>query len=165
MKDMIKTKKQLREELADLRKKIKDFENSSFDGPEALHELTPNEALYRLLVENASEAILVIQDENIRYVNKKATEITGYSKKELSSRSLIDFIHPDDRRLIPIDKILKPGSKTVSGPFTCRIIDKNGKTNWLEAKLLGTNWAGESSILLFLIIFIRSPTICCLYHL
>ena len=119
--------------------------------PEKFQEMKQSEELYRLLVEHASEAILVIQDEKFRYVNKKAAEITGYSKMELSSKSFIDFIHPDDRKLIPIDRLIMSGSKTATKSFIFRIIDKAGQTRWLEAKLLGTQWGGENTILCFLI--------------
>jgi len=151
MKETIKTKKQLFDEIAELRRKIKSFEIAAFNSPDKNQELRQGEELFRLLVEHASEAILVIQNEKIRYINKKATEIIGYSEKELSSRSFIDFIHPDDRKLISIDKILKHGSRIAPENFTCRIIDKKGETNWLEAKLLGTKWAEENATLCFLI--------------
>jgi PAS domain S-box-containing protein len=151
MKDMDKTKSQLIEEIADLRRKIKDFENAASDCSEELQKLGHIEELYHLLVEHASEAILVIQDEDIRYVNQKATEITGYSKEELNSSSFINLIHPDDRRIVSGDKFLSSRDEIRSEIFTCRIIDKKGETRWLESKLLGTKWAGESAILCFLI--------------
>ena len=151
MKETIKIKRQLFAEIAELRQKIKSFEKASFNSPDKNRELRQSEELFRLLVEHASEAILVIQNEKIRYVNKKAAEIIGYSGKELSSRFFIDFIHPADRKLIFINKILKYGSETAPENFTCRIIDKKGETNWLEAKLLGTKWAEENVTLCFLI--------------
>ena len=151
MKDMDKSKKRLLKEIADLKLKIKYLEDVPLDRPEKFQEMKQSEELYRLLVEHASEAILVIQDEKFRYVNKKTAEITGYSKKELSSRSFVDFIHPDDRKLIPIDRLIMGGSKTATESFIFRIIDKAGQTRWLEAKLLGTQWGGENTILCFLI--------------
>jgi PAS domain S-box-containing protein len=151
MKDMEKSKKQLLEEIADLRQTINNLEDAISNLPRNTWEIKQSEELYRLLVEYASEAILVIQKEKIRYVNKKTAEITGYSKKELSSRSFTDFIHPDDRKLVPTDKFIMGGSKTATESFTCRIIDKTGQTRWLEAKLLGTKWGGECTTLCFLI--------------
>ena len=148
---MDKTKKQLLEEIADLRRKIKDFENATSNRPEKIHEMKQSEELYRLLVEHANEVIMVIQNEKIRYVNKKATEITGYSKKELSSRSFIDFIHPADRKLISIDEIYDRHGETAPRHLTCRIVDRKGKTRWVDAKLLGTTWAAKTATICFLI--------------
>ena len=75
------TKKQYIDEIADLRRKIKDFENSSSKLPEITHPINQSDELYRLLVEQANEAILVIQNEKIRYANLKAFEITGFSRE------------------------------------------------------------------------------------
>ena len=148
---MDKTQKQLLEEIADLHRKIKEFENASSNRSEKSHEMKQREELYRLLAEHANEAILVIQNQNIRYVNNKAAEITGFSKKKLSSKSFIDFIHPADRKLISIDEIYHRHGETAPQHLTCRIIDRERNTRWVEAKLLGTKWAGENATLCFLI--------------
>jgi two-component system cell cycle sensor histidine kinase/response regulator CckA len=150
MKQMIKTKKQLVDEITELRRKIKAFETALSKSPEKNQELRPSEELFRLLVEHANEAILVIQKEKIRYVNKKAAEITGYSKNELHSRSLIDFIHPDDRKLISLDETHHRQGETEPKPLTCCIIDRRRNARWVDARLLGTKWAGENATLCFL---------------
>ncbi|MFH0845067.1 MAG: PAS domain S-box protein [Pseudomonadota bacterium] len=56
--------------------------------------LKENEEKYRILVENANEAILVAQDGMLKFVNPKVTEISGYTREELTSKAFIDFIHP-----------------------------------------------------------------------
>jgi len=151
MKDIDKTKKQLLEEITELRRKIKAFENNSSTRSEKMEVLKQSDDLHRILVEHANEAILVIQNENIQYVNNKATEITGYSKKELSSRSFIDFIHPDDRKLVSIDDIYNRHGQAAPQHLTCRIIDRKGKIRWVDAKLLETGWAAKSAVMCFLI--------------
>ena len=151
MNDNEKTKKQLFEEIADLRRKIIIFENATSNRPEKIHEIKQNNELYHLLVEHANEAILVIQNENIRYVNNKAAEITGYSKKELNSRSFNDLIHPADLKLIPTHEIYNRQDETAPHHLTCRIVDRKGKTKWVDAKLMATCWAAESAVMCFLI--------------
>ena len=44
--------------------------------------LSEKESLYRDIVDKAGEAIFVIQDGRIKYVNQIATELTGYSRAE-----------------------------------------------------------------------------------
>lgn len=106
---------------------------------------------YRVLVENANEAVLVAQDGMLQYVNAKATEIMGYSKEELTSRVFTDFLHPHDRKMISMDDIQQCAPGTASETFTCRVVDKRGNTKWLEAKLSEATWAGKSATLWFLI--------------
>ena len=64
---------------------------------EALKE---SEEKYRLLVENAAEAIFVAQDGMLKFANRKTTELIGYSKEDLTSKPFPEFIHPDDRKMV-----------------------------------------------------------------
>ena len=64
---------------------------------EALRE---SEERYRLLVENANEAIFIIEDGIVKFPNFKTEEMTGYSEKELSEIPFINIIHPDDREMV-----------------------------------------------------------------
>jgi PAS domain-containing protein len=65
---------------------------------EALRE---SEEKYRLVVDNAQEAILIAQDGMHRFVNPKAVELWGYSQEELLSKPIAEFIHPEDREWCP----------------------------------------------------------------
>lgn len=58
------------------------------------------EEKYRLLVENASQGIIVIQDGMLKYLNPKAAEVTGWPKQELISKPFADIVHPDDRSMV-----------------------------------------------------------------
>lgn len=151
MKETIKTRKKLQDEVSELRRKIKAVENASAKSLEKKQKSGQNEELFRVLVEHAGEAILVIQNEKIGYANKKATEIIGYSEKELNSRSFVDFIHPDDRKLIRLNATPSRQSEATPQHLTCRIIDSRRNTRWVDAKLLGKKWAGENATLCFLI--------------
>jgi len=150
MKDMDKTKKQLRDEIADLRQKSKDFENSPSKRPAIIYPLQHSDALFRRLVEEANEAFLVIQNEKIRYANAKASEITGFSSKELCARPFLNLIHPADRNRISFDVIRNRKPAGTSVPFICRITAKNNDIRWLETKLLSTTGLDQSFILCFL---------------
>jgi PAS domain S-box-containing protein len=150
MKDMDKTKKQRVNEITDLRQKIKNFQNAPSTHPEKIHEMQQAEELYRLLVEHANEAIFVIQNKKTRYVNVRASEVTGYSKKELSAKPFIDLIHPDDRKGISFDDIQIHGKESASEIFTCRITDKNGDIRWMDAKVISPTGIGKSTRLCFL---------------
>jgi PAS domain S-box-containing protein len=59
-------------------------------------ELRQSEARYRDLFENASDAIFIL-DANHRYVdvNRRATEILGYSRQELLGMGVFDLIPPE----------------------------------------------------------------------
>jgi PAS domain S-box-containing protein len=114
---------------------------------EALKE---SEEKYRLLVENAVEAIFVAQDGMLKFANRKTTEMIGYSKEELTSKPFPEFIHPDDRMLV-LDRHLKrlqgEGSPSVY-PF--RIVHKSGNVKWVELNTVLITWEGRPATLNFL---------------
>ncbi|MBT8370058.1 MAG: response regulator, partial [Deltaproteobacteria bacterium] len=108
------------------------------------------EEKYRQLVENASEGIVVVQDGMFRFVNQAASEIVGYSQNELLSRSFLDSVHPDDRNSVTEHHLRPTKDKKISELYTMRIIDKNGKTKWLENSGVTIDWEGKPATLNFL---------------
>jgi len=52
---------------------------------------------YRQLTENSPNGILLIQGGAIRFSNHSFTIFSGYSKREVSGKSLEDFVDPRDR--------------------------------------------------------------------
>ena len=59
-----------------------------------------SEKEYRALFENASVGILVAQDQMFRFVNPQMEKLLAYTQAEITSRSVTDFFHPDDRNMI-----------------------------------------------------------------
>jgi PAS domain S-box-containing protein len=112
--------------------------------------LRNSEEKYRLVVENAGDAIIVAQDGIIKFVNPRAAEISGYEDKELKSRPFLDLVHPDDRRTLAqrYEQRLKGGPLLAPYPF--RIIAKDGRTVWVEAKSVFISWEGMPATLNFL---------------
>lgn len=64
----------------------------------AEQQLIESEEKYRDLFENASDLIQSIDHNgNIIYVNNAWKKALGYSTKEIISKNIFDFIHPDDK--------------------------------------------------------------------
>jgi PAS domain S-box-containing protein len=113
-------------------------------------KLQENEEKYRLLVETANEAIVVAQDGMLKYVNLKAVEITGYFEEEMTSRPFVEFIHPEDREMV-VDKYLR--RLRGEGPvpvYAFRIVEKGGRTRWVEINAVLIEWEGRPATLNFL---------------
>jgi diguanylate cyclase (GGDEF)-like protein/PAS domain S-box-containing protein len=63
--------------------------------------LLESEARYRLLVENSPEAIAVHRNGHLVYVNAAASALIGATPDDvLIGRRTIEFVHPDDLRLV-----------------------------------------------------------------
>ena len=108
-----------------------------------------SEAEYRLVVENANEAIMVAQDGRLRFVNPKTTEITGFSRKELTSRPFADFIHPDDREMVGERHLRRLRGEHLPGVYPFRLVHKDGSIKWLELNAVLISWGGRPATLNF----------------
>ncbi len=114
---------------------------------ERTSELEHSEEKYRLLVENANEAIMVFQDNRLKFFNNKAVEISGYSPKELASKPINEFVHADDSGMV-MERYLKliQGEK-VSTSDMFRIIRKDGEIRWVEINGVLITWEGKPALL------------------
>jgi len=124
---------------------IKDI-NERRNSEEALRE---SEEKYRMLVENANDAIFVAQDGVIKFPNRKTEELTGYSAEELTTIPLIDIIHSNDRaKVIERHKRRLMGANPVS-TYSFKIVNKSGfeKTVQLNAVLI--QWENKLATLNF----------------
>src|SRR4030042_5619263 len=105
MTDDTRTKEDLLSELLLLRQRVAELEGGHAI-PDTSEKKTAEEALrdseekYRIVVQNAHEAILIAQDGMHRFVNPAAARIWGYSEEELLSRPIIEFLHPGDRAMV-----------------------------------------------------------------
>jgi PAS domain S-box-containing protein len=109
-----------------------------------------SEEQYRMLVENANEAIVVAQDGMLKFVNPKATEVTGYSKEELTSVPFMELIYPDDREIVleRQGRGLKGEEISYVDPF--RMVGKGGNIKWVEINAVLITWMGRPATLNFL---------------
>jgi len=116
----------------------------------AEESLSASEEQYKLLVENASEAILVLQDGLIKYSNPKTFDLLGYDPAELHYAKFINFIHEDDRELALINHMKKLKGEHDPTVYTYGIITKRGLIRYFSVNAVLINWGGERAVLAFL---------------
>ena len=63
-------------------------------------ELMAAEGKFRSLVEESIVGIYIVQDDQIVYVNPRMAGIFGWSEEEMTSRTVYDFIVPEDHALV-----------------------------------------------------------------
>lgn len=105
--------------------------------------LRESEEQYKLLFENATESIVVIQDEKVVLSNNMATILTGYSFEELSRVHFMNYIHPEDANLVVSNHIKRLKGEMVDRIYTYRILKKGGYVRWVEMNSLKINWKGR----------------------
>ncbi|MFX1514104.1 MAG: PAS domain S-box protein, partial [Promethearchaeota archaeon] len=112
--------------------------------------LRDSEERYRIVVENAGQAIVVAQDEKFVFVNPKTTEMLGYSKEELLSDSFIKFIHSDDKEMVTKRYLQRLSGKEVPTVYQIRVFTRNREIKWLEISVARIIWNTEPATLVFL---------------
>jgi PAS domain S-box-containing protein len=99
---------------------------------------------YRLLVENANDAIFIMVDGFIVFHNRKTELLTGYCADELSHTPFSVLVHLDDR-----GRLIREIKTTDQATLTFRIIDKSGNELWCQAGFVSITWDKKQGILWF----------------
>ncbi len=116
----------------------------------AQNKLRFSEEKYRVLVENANEAIMVAQDGMLKYVNPIAIDITGFSQKELFSKPFIELVHPEDQQMVAERYQRRIKGEELPQVYPFRILDAKGNTKWVELNAVLISWEGKAASLNFL---------------
>jgi two-component system cell cycle sensor histidine kinase/response regulator CckA len=151
MKDKDKTKEQLIEELMELRHRVAELEKLQMDSERVADALKESEEKYRLLVENANDAIFIAQDEVVKFPNPMTEEMIGYSAEELAKIPFIQIIHPEDRDMV-LDRHKRrlAGEDLVPSTYSFRIINKACHELWVQLNTVLITWEGRAATLNFL---------------
>ena len=83
-------------------------------------------ARFQRLVEEAGEAILIVQDGMIKYFNAKALAITEHSADTYTSQPFHAFIHPEDRKMVLQRSIQRLQGKDTPNIYQFRVINIRG---------------------------------------
>ncbi|MEO8765728.1 MAG: PAS domain S-box protein [Ginsengibacter sp.] len=110
------------------------------------------EANYREIFDKASDGIYVheIDTGRVIEVNKRASEITGYSREELLNNHQEEFI--TDNPEYTFEKVMDYLRKAAAGEpqlFEWMMKNKDNSINWLEVTLKNASIAGKERILSF----------------
>jgi PAS domain S-box-containing protein len=112
--------------------------------------LRESEEKYRMLVENANDAIFIFQDEVVKFPNPKTEELLGYPAKDLSNIPFVNFIHPEDRKMV-LKRSLRPiGGEELPGTYSFRIKNRLNEELWVQINAVYISWEGKQATLNFI---------------
>ena len=114
---------------------------------EALQE---SQEKYRLLFENASDAIYIAQDGVIKFPNHGLLDLVGYSAAELTQKPFADLVHPADRKIV-LERYQKriAGAQDLPATYSFRVIDKTGDERLVELSSVRIMWEKRPATLNF----------------
>ncbi len=112
--------------------------------------LRVSEEKYRLVVDNAQEAIVIAQNEMLRFVNPKTIELLAYSEEELLSKPFTEFIHQDERETVLEHHLRRLKGEVFPSRYSFRILRKDGTEKWVEIESTVISWEGRPAALAFM---------------
>lgn len=106
-----------------------------------------SEEKYRLLVENAHDAIIVVQDNHLKYSNPSLLELLKNRDKNINDILMTDLIHPDDLEMVLNAHIQRMAGTEVPNNYTFRGINCDDEILWLQINAVQFDWEGKPAIL------------------
>jgi PAS domain S-box-containing protein len=100
--------------------------------------LEESEEKFRKVAEQSSLGIQIVQDGELKFINKKALEFGGLKETQVEHfdiGTLSEFIHPEDR-----DKVMGQYTKRTANdskefePYEFRIVNNEGEVFWVESQ-------------------------------
>ena len=131
------------QQIQSLKKELENYQQAG-------NQAQADELKYRSLVESANEAILVVQNGTIQYVNPKTEEIFGYSHNELISQPIATFIHEKDSEMVTRRHERRIVGESLPEVYAFRVVKKDGSTVWVELKVKLFSWENQPATLCFL---------------
>ncbi len=142
-------RKKVEKDNAQLRKAYEKLRKEIQERRWAEEVLQLSEEKYRLVVENANEAIVIVQDHHIRFFNPKTLKVLNLPLEQISTDSLDDIIHPEDRDMARERRLKMLRGESVSAIYQLRTVDREGTTRWQEVNSVLISWMGRPAILAF----------------
>ena len=134
-----------------LRKKHAHLEHWVSEQKRTAEELRKSEEKYRILVENANDAIFINQDEMLKFCNPFTEKLTGYSKEELMVMPLSELVYPDDRDDVrALHKTWLSDRQPAFSDQAFRLVRQDGRTVWVQAGVVLVEWEDKPATLNFL---------------
>ena len=128
MIDEDKTKEQRTGEMVQLNQQVVGLKTAKTKRKQVGEALPHGDRLFRALIENAQDAIVIVNpDANIRYESPAMERITGHKVKDRIGKNPFDFCHPDDTASVAEAFIQLLENKIAIAHTELRLQHKNGR--------------------------------------
>ncbi len=109
--------------------------------------LKTSEEKYRVVVENSHDAIYIYRENKFLFINRMASDLTGFDRDELIEKEVWDLIHPDDRARLKESGMRRMDGDELSTSFSARILTKNGEVKYGDFFVDRVIYQGQPAIL------------------
>ncbi len=109
--------------------------------------LRESDTRFRILADTTSGAILIYQDEIYVYANPAATELTGFSTRELLDHKFWEIVHPEYRDLVISRAAARIVEENIPSKYSVKILHKSGENRWAEINVGITTYNSRPALI------------------
>ncbi len=109
--------------------------------------LRESEEKYRILIEKANEAVIIVQDEVLVFANPRAYELAGVPAGTLEGRPFVDLIWPEDRDMVMGKYRKRIAGESVPDAYDFRLVGPGGAFIWVFLSATTVLWKGRPATL------------------
>jgi two-component system cell cycle sensor histidine kinase/response regulator CckA len=110
-------------------------------------QLAEAESKYRLLVDNANDAIFVLQDGKVKFANPRAMEMGGILGEDLERFHYTEYLHPEERQKVVERHEKRLEGQKVLNMYPLRIVRRDGSIFWAEVNAVRIQWHQKAATL------------------
>ncbi len=113
-------------------------------------QLIASKEKYRLVVDNVNEGIIIIQDGDLKFINRRGASFLELNEHSILNMPASKVIHPDDLAWIRSHMEKNREQSNVVEKFSFRLVKPNDEVFWVENSSVWITWRGQPAILSFL---------------
>ncbi|MFZ0392040.1 MAG: PAS domain S-box protein [Calditrichia bacterium] len=107
--------------------------------------LRESEEKYRTLVEKANDAIIIIQDSLVKYVNPRLCKMRGEPAEKIIEKPFLDYVHPEEKpKVLEYYRRRSRGEEVVS-VYETRLLRYDGSYLYAEVNASLIRYEGENA--------------------
>ncbi len=112
-------------------------------------DLLKSKQAYKVIIENAHEAIFVLQDNFVKFCNLHLLDLVGFSMDQLLKTDFSELVYGSD--LEQFRRFIKESlsGKTRKGYYNFRFSDSSENLKWIKSKAVLIDWDGKPALLFF----------------
>jgi PAS domain S-box-containing protein len=139
MKDERKTKKQLIQELDELRLKVAVLETSD-------SQQRQESEILRILRASSPIGLFIVQNRQFVFLNDVFRRATGHSPQELIGTDPMSIVLPEDREIVR-ENAIKMLKGELTSPYKYRILNLQGERRWMLEGVASIQYQGRRAVL------------------
>ena len=149
MQDREKSKRQLINEVVELRQHIVEFDALGAEHERAQEALGESEEKYRILVEQANDGILIVQEGLIKFANRRLAEANGRTVEELINTNFLDYVRPEEVPRVANRYQRRMAGEDVEQVYETVLLHKDGHEIPVEVNAGAITYEGSPAVFAF----------------